>query len=206
MTTHLASLGLDEWAKELAGNWMTFRDFGWHDRPDENAEDWGLVYTRNRDSGLLAKSNAASIAKTMKPFLEAEDPDICEERHSHFACGWVDGYAIRVYRDGKITGAAMAYFGLMKQLEDYPILDEGDHSDREMEATLANFKDAAWRLKNQYELPEDWESAAYHWMNMSAEHERDIECRDDDGAYPSEESLRAAFEGLGFKKLEDDEQ
>lgn len=187
----------EELAAKLAGNWMKFRDFGWHDRPDEHAEDWGIVYTHNRDSGLVAQSNAAAIGKAMQPFLEAEDPDIRDERHNHFVCGWVDGYAIRVYRDGKITEAAMAYFELMRRLEDYGILDENDYCDREMEATLANFKDAAWRLKNKYELPEGWESAAYAWMSMSAKYERDIERRDD-GAYPSEEALEAAFVSLGY--------
>lgn len=197
MTTQ-TFLTLEEFAKDLAGNWMKFRDFGWHDRPDEHAEDWGIVYTRNRDSGLVAQSNAAAIGKAMEPFLEAEDPDIHDERHNHWACGWVDGYAIRVYRDGKITEAATAYFELIQRLKDYPILDEEDHSDREMEATLTNVKDAAWSLKHKYVLPDDWERAAYTWMNNSAEYEQDIECQDDKGAYPSEEALEAAFVALGY--------
>ena len=194
------------WARELAGNWLKFEmsitSFGWYDKPDENAEDWGIVHTHNRDSGLLAQSNAAVIEKALAPFLEADDPDILAQSFNHWACGWVAGYAIRVYRDGKITHAALAYFRLKQRMGDYPILDEEDHSKRELEATLVNFRDAAWKLKNEYLLPDDWESESYAWLSNSDKryHQRDIECRDDDGAYPSEEGLRAAFEALRYEK------
>ena len=79
---------------------------------------------------------------------------------------------------------------------DYPVLDEEDYSNRELEATLDNLTDAAWRLKDEYELPEGWEGEVYGWLsdnNCGA-----IENRDDQGGYPSEEELQEAFDALGY--------
>ena len=59
--------------------------------------NWSIVYTHNRDSGLLDQCNAEVIAESLKPFSEAEDPDVVFESHSHWAVGHVDGFSIRVY-------------------------------------------------------------------------------------------------------------
>ena len=82
----------------------------------------------------------------------------------------------------------------------YPILDEEDYSRRESESTIDNIVDAAWRIKDDYELPDDWEYEAYGWLS-----DNDcgaIENSDDQGGYPSEESLRAALDALGFEQVE----
>ena len=42
-----------------------------------------------------------------------------EEHHNHWAVGWVDGYAIRVYRDGKITEAFRTWHDLQARMNDY---------------------------------------------------------------------------------------
>ena len=76
-----------------------------------------------------------------------------EEHHTHWAVGWVDGYAIRVYRRGRITKAFRTCHDLQSRLADYPVLDEDDYSNRVYEATLENIADAAWRLKREYDLP-----------------------------------------------------
>jgi len=58
---------------------------------------------------------------------------------------------------------------------------------------------AAWRLKSEYELPDGWAKAVYDWLS-----ENDcsaIENCDDDGGYPTEEQLRAAFEALDYRQL-----
>ena len=47
--------------------------------------------------------NAGVIATVLKPFCETENPDVVFESHSHWAVGHVDGFSIRVYRDGAIT-------------------------------------------------------------------------------------------------------
>ena len=67
-----------------------------------------------------------------------------------------------------------------------------------IEATIENIEDAAWRLKNEFDLPEGWESEVYSWLSDNDSSE--VENTDDLGGYPSEESLRAAFVALGYPR------
>ena len=59
--------------------------------------------------------------------------------------------------------------------------------------------DACWRLKSQYELPEDWDSDVYSWL--SDHRPGSVENRDDRGGYPSEAELQEAFDALGYKRV-----
>ena len=147
------------------------------------------------------QSNADVIASALKPFTTGDDADVVFESHSHWAVGHVDGFSIRVYRDGEITDAFRTYHDLAERLAEYPILDESDYADREHEATLDNLTDAAWRLKSQYELPDGWESHVYSWL--SDNRPGSVENRDDRGGYPSEGDLREAFDALGYKRVQD---
>jgi len=113
----IGEMTLDDAARDMAGNWKRFSCFCW-DRLQEinDPANWAIVYTCNRDSGLLAQSNAAAIAEVLKPFSETENPDVVFESHSHWAVGHVDGFSIRVYRDGKITDAFRTYHALTERL------------------------------------------------------------------------------------------
>ena len=194
----LGELSLQDAARVAAGNWQEFHCFIWNRQP-KDADKWAIIYTHNRDSGLLDQSNASIIEKTLQPFTKGNNPDIVFESHSHWAVGHVDGFSIRVYKRGKITKAFREYHKLAKRLDDYPILDEEDYSNREYEATFENIADAAWRLKNEYDLPKDWQSAVYSWFADNAYSA--IENVDDQGGYPSEEQLREAFCDLGYQEL-----
>jgi hypothetical protein len=199
MTTSLAELTLEEAAHKAAGNWRKFDCFVWHRRSElEDPDNWGIVYTHHRDSGLLDQSNAAVIERTLERFTESDDPDVVFETHSHWAVGHVEGISLRVFRDTQITEAFRAYYGLMERRADYPVLDEEDYSRREYEATLENLKDATWRLKNVFDLPNGWEAEVYAWL--SDNEPSAIENRDDQGGYPDEEELEAAFDGLGYAR------
>ena len=190
-------LTLEDAARESAGNWQRFDSFCWFRRDEvEDAENWAIFYTSHRDSGLLDQSNAAAIAKEMTPFTEGDDPDVVFESHNHWAVGHIDGFSIRVFRNGEITDAFAKYHELAERLADYPILDEEDYSQREFDATIENLTDAIWRLKDEYDLPEDWESDVFDWFsnhNCGA-----IENVDDQGGYPEEDQLKEAFEALEF--------
>ncbi|MCH7686441.1 MAG: hypothetical protein IH899_07140, partial [Planctomycetes bacterium] len=166
MTNRLGELDLQGAAEQAAGNWRKFQCFVWYRDEIQDAENWAIVYSHNRDSGLLDQSNASVIEKMLEPFTEAadEDPDVVMESHNHWACGWIDGFSIRVFRDGQITDAFRKYHEPAERLAEYPILDEEDYSNREYEATVTNIADAAWRLKDDYELPEDWQYEAYGWL------------------------------------------
>jgi hypothetical protein len=198
----LGTLDLEDAAKKAAGNWQSFNSFIWFRDPElEDADQWAIIYTHNLDSGLLDKSNAEQTAEAMEPFTEGDDPDVVFESHSHWAVGTISGFSVRVFDlDGNITEAFRAYFELAERMADYPVLNESDYAEKEYDSTLENFEDAAWRLKRQFVLPEGWVGDVYSWLsdNDSAQ----IENRDDQGGYPSEESLRSAFVALGYKEEE----
>jgi hypothetical protein len=204
MTTTIGELDLESAAKEAAGNWQEFDCFSWHRASDlADADNWAIIYTHNRDSDLRDQSNAETIAEVMEPFTTGKNPDVVAEHHNHGAVGWVDGYSIRVFKRGRITKAFRTWHELQTRLADYPVLDEEDYSSREYEATVENIADAAWRVKRDYaDLPEGWERDVYRWLS---DHDcSEIENRDDRGGYPSEESLRRAFDALGYERIDEE--
>jgi hypothetical protein len=171
------------------GNWREFDSFCWYERPDD-ADDYAIVYVSNRDSGLLDQSNAKAIDEALQPYIETGEA--IPQRHSHWAVGHVDGYALK--------GKALAtYQELMERMEDYPLLDEEDYSKREYEATLENIRNEAhYANRNDlYELPEDYDTETLSWLwnhNQGA-----VENRDEQGGYPTEEELQEAWEALGYR-------
>jgi hypothetical protein len=198
--TMIGEMDLEAAAEQAAGNWTKFRDFSWHRASDlDSPGDWYIAYTRHRDSDLLDQSNAAAMERELQPFTDGDDPDVVAEHHHHWAVGWIEGFSIQVFRDGQITEAFQAYHELAQRLDDYPVLDDEDYSRRQYEATIDNFVDAAWRLKGEYDLPQDWETIVYDWFS---EHDcTAIEDTDDRGAYPTEHQLRAAFDALDFDRM-----
>lgn len=128
---------IDQYAKELVGNWKKFGSFGWHDKP-EDCELWCIIYTHNRDSEVLDRANHKSM---LEAFDEFDEETIREERHGHWACGWTEGFAIKVYTDqskAETTKAFKEYVNLALSLADYPILDEELYSRLECEENLEN--------------------------------------------------------------------
>ena len=196
----LGELDLKDAAKAAAGNWQDFQCFVWfRDSELKRPEDWSIIYTHNRDSGLLDQSNASVIEEAMKPFAEGQHPDVLFESHHHWAVGHVDGFSIRVFKRGRITKAFKTYHELAQQMAEYPILDDEDYSTREYEATLENIVEAAWRLKQDFDLPQDWQYEVYGWL---ADHrDRAIENRDDQGGWPAGEDLEEAFSALGYERV-----
>lgn len=192
----IGELTLEEAAKAAAGNWREFGCFSWDRANEPDADNWAIVYTHHRDSGLLDQSNAQAIEAALEPFAR----DVIAESHRHWAVGWVDGFSIRVHRRSRITKAFRTYYELAVRMANYPVLDDTDYYAREYEATCENIADAAWKLKHEYELPENWVGQTFDWLaNFDCDA---IESDDDRGGYPSEDQLRAAFYGLGFQQLE----
>ena len=132
----IGEMDLEAAAKQAAGNWAGFKDFSWHLASElDSPGDWCIAYTRHRDSGLLDQSNAAAMEREMHPFTEGDDPDVVAEHHHHWAVGWIEGFSIRVFRDGQITAAFAHYHELAQRLNDYAVLDDEDYSRRQYEAT-----------------------------------------------------------------------
>ena len=137
----MATTDIESAARECAGNHAKFDSFCWYDRPDDNPQEWGIVYTHNRDSGIIDRCNGEEIGKALAPFIESGD--VCPEHHTHWACGWVDGFSIRVFRDGTITEAFRAYVDLRARMEDYPILNEERVSEMETKESAQGWEDWA---------------------------------------------------------------
>jgi len=185
----------DRAAVQLAGNHRKFESFGWHDAPEDD-QDWALVYTHNRDSGLLDQSNADAIDAEMKEFGE----DAIPQHHGHWAVGWVDGWAIRVRggegrKKGELTPAFHRWCELQASLEDYPLLDEEDHSRREYEATLENIGTEGREFVME-PAPEDWDKQVFSWLWDNEQDE--VSSVDDRGGCPSEEAVKKALAALGL--------
>lgn len=196
MANRIGELDLEDAAKHAAGNWKRFDSFVWYRDDIEDAENCAIIYTHHRDSGLLDQSNSGVIAKALEPFTDGDNPDVVMESHNHWAVGHINGFSVRVFKDGEITPAFRKYHELAEAMDCYPILDEEGYSRLEYEATIENIADSAWRLKDDYVLPEDWQYETYSWL--SGNDCSEIENTDDQGGYPSEESLRNAFTALGY--------
>jgi hypothetical protein len=184
-------------ARQLAGNWLDFDCFAWQRGYDlVDADQWAILYTSDRDSGLLAQSNHAEITKLLAPFTEGDDPDVVAESHSHWAVGHIDGFSIRVFgKDGGNTEAFEEFCRIKAKLDDYPILNESDYSEREYEATLHNYRSEMWATKK--ELPEGWECAVYRWFGDNG-HDRFIENPDDQGGWAPKGQITEALRELGL--------
>lgn len=184
-------------AAESAGNWKKFAEFVWSAGYDlEDRDQWAIFYTNNRDSRLQALSNAAAIEKELEPFTEDDDPDVMWEHHKHWAYGWANGYSVRVYKDGQITDAFRKHYEIQCSLSEHCVLDDRDYSKRELEATLENIEQSAYSLKHQYKVPEGWQLAVYKWL--SDNNDSAIANNDDQGGYPDEDEIEAAFKALGY--------
>ena len=182
--------------KALAGAWRDIPCFCWHRGCDlQDADSWMLWYSSSRDAGLLEQSNEKVFNERLRPFSEGDDPDLVFERHSHWAVGYLDGFSIRVYQqDGTITPAFEQFCSIKDALENYPVLDEADYSEREWRETLDNYRNEMWREKD---LPEGWDSEVYGWFS---DHCLDqfTENKDDQGGFAPREKIVEALQALGL--------
>jgi len=200
--TDLGDMTIDEAARESAGNWRTFECFVWWRESElDSPDEWMIHYTHHRDSRLLDLSNAKQIGQALKPFIEDDDPDAVVESHSHWAVGHIDGVSLRVFKDGQITEAFRTFHNLMEAMAAYPILDESHYSELEHEACYENIDHAAWRIKQDYELPEDWQWQIFDWLSENRDFA--LENVDDHGGWPGDDDLQAALDALGFERIED---
>lgn len=94
--------------------------------------------SRSRDSDLLAQSNFDALLERLGGESiddESETPAVVVARASHWACGWVETILIHETAADAVEVLRTA----MQDLEDYPVLDEGDFSEREFEEQNSTF-------------------------------------------------------------------
>lgn len=96
--------------------------------------DWLCVAGRSRDSDLLEESNF-TVARER---LETIDSDgIAVESENHWAVGWVETLLVDPNKPDLVAEAEW----IRSAIEDYPILDESDYLDRQVEAAQENLID-----------------------------------------------------------------
>lgn len=162
-------LTLEQFAEEFANNHAEFESFAWSggyeiDKEGGDCRQWGIYYTSNRDSDILYKSNEKVIEEEMGEFDEGQ---VRFERHSHWLVGYVDGLSVRVYNDdGTITDACRKLHDILCRMDDYPVLDEEDYSQREFDASLEYIEMLCppRGVEMIDELPEDWVHQVWEWL------------------------------------------
>jgi len=200
-------------AKDKAGNFTKWSCFVLDRQIKElmvPTSDWCIVYTSNRDSDLLDESNEAALLKRLKDHLGwiGDGHDVEECRHSCWANGYRDGLYLRVYRDGKVTDAFRVYAQAMHDMEQYPILDDDDHTRRVSEQTSLNVLDVVKTVAGRNDTTPAYEEAgdqAHYLVEDWLSENEDGELEDHgNGGYPSTESVTRAMLALGF--IEDDDE
>ncbi len=184
----------EDLAKQLVGNWKKFESFVWYDKPEEDSDNWTIVNTHHRDSGLLELSNAFVIHRRLDKWPD----DIRFERHNHYAVGWIECVVIKIYKNiitKEVTDAFRAYCELYCAMENYSILDESHYSNMEYEAAIKAIEDNGVGLISDVDIPSDWPYSVYSWLWNNDQ--REVENIDDQGAYPSKDSIERALVSLG---------
>ena len=184
----------------MVANWRMFGSFywNWSKQGIDDPDLWSIIYTHNRDSTLIDESNASAIDKAMASFVI--DGSAYTEDHNHWAVGWIKGYSVRVYgNDGQPTPAIAAMYAIACQLEQYPILDETDYSERESEATYENISNEIAYYCRKHDLNLD-ESLLYDAIVNWYDHNEPnaIESVDDQGGYLSSVQIHKAMIALGY--------
>lgn len=99
-----------------------FADFG-----AVNRADYYVAIGQHRNSDSVTRSNF----RTMLRNLGGESETVLILRDSHFAVGWVEA----LYIHESDTARCEQADDMLRRLEDYPILDESDHSGLEWNET-----------------------------------------------------------------------
>lgn len=170
-------------------------DFGYHGDL-ALGETWAFTISRHRDSGLLDNSNFEVIEAD----LSRRFPDDISVTHaSHWAVGWIDHLTVRMLDDlGHVAPAGIAAIEWLDALASYPIANESDYSDRAWKATAENVDEVVSRVARglDIETRDNWAPDVHTWLY---EHDQgEVENADDQGGYPSDESVKAALIALGF--------
>lgn len=108
------------------------QEHSWQYASNYAGEDYShmvVVCSQHRDSKILAQSNFACALE----MLGGEGKHVEVARSGHWAVGWVECILVNPKSKRKL---AIAY-DIVTSLEDYPVLNEDDYSEREYESYSA---------------------------------------------------------------------
>lgn len=104
---------------------------------DDSRENWLVVLvSQNRDSAILEKSNFESALE----ILGGESDTIEIHRFGHWGPGW---FEIIIAHPSRLEDVAKIAFSLAN----YPILNESDYSEKEVEAIIEYWENMSLREK-----------------------------------------------------------
>jgi len=153
-------MNIEDMAREAVKPLDSFAYFGDRDL----FGTWGFagVGSLTRDSDPLEESNHVTIWRD----LESRFPDdVALERMSHCLVGWIEQILVHVYADdGSITPAFQAVVNWIEKLEDYPVADEEDLNERELDDLLDT-------LTACYDIPEDQVAEFASWAEYGSSEE-----------------------------------
>lgn len=192
---------IEQLAQEMSGNWLSRDSFSWYGRDDNVDHNWSLYHYVNRGSDLLTQSNAVQILEIMAPYIRRGT--VTKQHFNHWACGWIDALAIRVYTSkGRITRAFETFYeDIYCALKNYPILDEEHFTELEQEAAYDNVFQAL-----KYDISSDVENYELLLLDNQIQYSvyRQIDGdsgaaynQDGQGFYPSQDQLIDALLELG---------
>jgi len=127
------------------------------ERPDdyaafnEDANPVGdyVIYTRCRDSSIMAECNYTEIFRSLSQLarmLEQSDK-VYDFRANHWAVGWVEYIIVRHDAHPDILEEAAEYICLLTA---YPCLDEETYSERQFDAILDYWENCSLRERVDY--------------------------------------------------------
>ena len=118
----------------------------------ESYNDYYVLLSRNRDSGLVEESNFWSALKA----LNGESKTVKVIRASHWLCGWIEMILIHESDKDSIDKG----IEIEKALENYPILDDEDFYERESEKETEMYDQIKYDVEHglfaYWDLPEDY--------------------------------------------------
>lgn len=122
-------------------------------------DTWAFSIARHRDSEILEQSNWHVIQTDMQ---ERFPDDVEVVWCSHWAVGWIEHLAVRLIDDEEtLTDAGHAILEWKERLDDYPVADDEDLSEREHEALWENFESDLAEYSVRDNLPDDWRSHVF---------------------------------------------
>ena len=123
-----------------------YSDFAyWGERP--LFDTWGVWKSQalTRDSQIISESNWTEILKALKE-IEPEGENWEVFQASHWACGWID----QIIYNTECEAIVEKLVELECAIDDYPILNEDDWSERESEAVQKYWSELSLNEKIEY--------------------------------------------------------
>lgn len=139
-------------AMQCADNWKSFGSFCWYSEP-ENNNKYMHYSLSHRDSDLLTQSNHDAIIAALGE-IDSDNDFHWVECHSHWAVDYSNVLILQVYEDDNktITSAFSEFCDIMQALEDYPVLDDDDYSERVYNQNYEHITDV---LQNMIAIDDD---------------------------------------------------